>query len=260
MKKRIVFLLGTAVLIATILIMLKGYLLIIPDAQGTGYPSSVSDFNQTGEYQFDPERTLTELDKASLELRTPVPITLEVYEKPLPEGSSFLWDSSVYMKIAELLKNQIWGDGMPDWELYRMYFYADCQTPLNGFSIGDFVYFKPVQKENGYYYDTRELVIRPLYGRINWGSGNSYPRPLLGWKKIDQDKIRVAADEALQIAEDNGGRDARLAVNNECSISLSYNPNVNSNDWILVISHNNELPNIFKIQIDPYTGKSSIAE
>jgi len=81
-----------------------------------------------------------------------------------------------------------------------------------------------------------------------------FPRPLFGWASVKANSFEITADEALHIAEDKGGKEARLKVDNVCDItinnSLAYFRN---NDWIVTYS-----PNLFKIHIDPYSGKYKI--
>ena len=235
------------------------YLSIIPDARGRGYPASISDFEETGWYRIDSDMILNHLERGNIDILTPVISTPEVYVRPLDEGSSFLWRFSDYVKIADIVKEEVWREDMNDLSIFRMYFYADCQEPMKGFSIGDFVYFKSISTQEGEKYTVREVLIRPLYGDVGWGGGTSYPRPLFGWKRISLEQIEISADDALKIAEENGGTEARLAVNNECTIFLTYNPNTSTNAWNLTIRHHDDRT-IFEISIDPFNGKFKFLE
>ena len=140
-----------------------------------------------------------------------------------------------------------------------MFFGTSCSDSSSGFYFGDFLYFRPVTTDTGNKYEAREVWISSQLGRVYWGSGNYYSKPLLGWHGIDVDKI-VSPDNILQIADNNGGKAARQKVNNVCNIFLSYNPNLKTDTWHLMMSYNNQLPSIFEIQINPYNGKFRVIE
>jgi len=228
---------------------------LVRSRQGRDYPVGTSDFNETGAYQIDSSETLIKLNNKINDILTPVP-----YESSLESSdnnSQVKWSFSDYLQVAEVVKLQTWNDDMQDWSIYRMIFTTSCSGLVAGFSTGDIIYFRPTTTELGNVYEVREISISPLHDSVEWGAGNYYPRPLFGWSEIDLDKI-ISADDALQIAENNGGKIARLEVNNVCDIFLSYNPNINSDNWILSMFHYNQLPNIFNIEINPYTGKFSV--
>ncbi|MCI0552597.1 MAG: hypothetical protein L0287_16725, partial [Anaerolineae bacterium] len=66
------------------------------------------------------------------------------------------------------------------------------------------------------------IGIYPMAGEGEWGGGWKYPYSVFGkWKYFDLARLTVHLEDALQIAEDNGGRLARLSVNNLCRINLS---------------------------------------
>jgi hypothetical protein len=259
-KRAIQVLVAISLFVALVIVAVAVYLYIIPDARGKDYPVSISDFRDTGEFTIDPNNIFIDLKNGMNNVLTPVPTSSDAPIQSGGDESSVIWTFSDYLKVTEIVKSQVWKEDMKDWDLYRMYFYGDCNNTLGEFTIGDFVYFKPVVTPDGNQYAAREILINPPYARISWGSGNLYPKHLLNWKKIDLGKIGIGPDDALRIADDLGGKESRLKVNNACSIFLSYNPNVNSDNWILSFTHNNELPSIFKIQIDPYTGKAKVIE
>ena len=64
------------------------------------------------------------------------------------------------------------------------------------------------------------------------------------------------ADDALQIAEKNGGADVRLGVDNICGITLRLNHNPplkHSENWLVDYDRTG-----FYIDINPYTGEHKI--
>lgn len=80
-----------------------------------------------------------------------------------------------------------------------------------------------------------------------------------GWKYINLDKLKVTAEEALEIAENNGGQQARLTIKNRCRINLLLGPYPSPNWWISY-SQNISAKEIFEMKIDAYTGKFDVTE
>lgn len=252
LTKRIMTIAVTLLIVGICIAAIAMHQFLVRIRQGRDYPVGTSDFNETGAYQMDSSKTLMDLNNGVNDILTPVS-----YESSLESSgndSQVKWSFSDYLKVANVVKLQTWHDEMKEWSIYRMNFYTDCNDSVNGFFMGDFIYFRPTTTELGNVYEAREVWISSQQGRVAWGAGNYYPKPLFGWSEIDLDQI-ISAGDALQIAENNGGKIARLEVNNVCDMFLSYNPNINSDNWILTMSHYNQLPNIFEIEINPYTGK-----
>jgi hypothetical protein len=248
LTKRIMTITVTLLVVGICIAAIAMHQFLVRIRKGRDYPVGTSDFNETGAYQIDSSKTLIDLNNGVNDILTPVS-----YESSLESSgndSQVKWSFSDYLKVANVVKLQTWNDEMKDWSIYRMIFTTSCSDSAVGFSTGDFIFFRPTATETGNMYEVREISISPLHDSVEWGAGNYYPKPLFGWSEIDLDKI-ISADDALQIAENNGGKIARLEVNNVCDIFLSYNPNINSDNWILAMSHYNQLPNIFKIEINP---------
>jgi hypothetical protein len=221
------------------------------------YPTTISSLGDTGNYMIDPETILESLDRGETNVFMPEIATPEFYTPP--DGGTYSWSQADYWEIASALHQFVWGESVDDWSLFRMMFYTNCADNLRGFAIGDFVYFKPVLNHWTIRYTAREIVIHPLVNSISWGGNRNYPRPLLGWKSVDLKKLTVTADDAIQIAEENGGRDARLSVENKCSIDLSVGFNPRGDGWSVDYAQTDGTP-IFGIEIDPYTGEYKIID
>jgi len=76
---------------------------------------------------------------------------------------------------------------------------------------------------------------------------------------VHPDKFKVNAEDAVQIAEENGGREFRKAVSNSCSIVVALNPNPVDNGWLVAYFSNNGAVN-YIININPYTGSYKISK
>jgi hypothetical protein len=227
------------------------------DEQINHYPTGTSALSNTGDFVIDSNTILDSLDRAETQVFKPAIATPEVYTSP-DRDIIYSWSQSDYWKIAGALHQYVWNEPIEDWQLYRMYYYTDCADELSGFAIGDFVVFKGVVDQWKIRYAAHEIVILPLVNSASWGENSNFARPLLGWKSIDLGTLKVTADDALRIAEENGGRTARLGVGNECRIHLLLRSDVD-NGWSVKYANNNELP-IFEMHIDPYTGEYKIID
>jgi hypothetical protein len=71
---------------------------------------------------------------------------------------------------------------------------------------------------------------------------------------INLSKLSVDAEKAVQLAEQNGGLEARMKVNSECKIYAML-----GDSWWLVFyelaTSSNDYDVLLKINIDPMTGK-----
>lgn len=215
-------------------------------------PVGLSDFREnTGDYKINPKRILVSLDNGESDaLFIPWTATpsVPIFDEPIS------WQQSDDLKITNALHQFVWKETSEDWSLYYMDFITGCQDSPNGFSLGDFYYFKTIFLTNGKIrYTARELQITPQYGTVTWGDGANFPRSLLGWERVDVDRIAISAEDALRIADENGGRDARLSVQNNCTIQVrlaGYDAG-----WKVRINENTTASVIFRMEVDPYTGK-----
>jgi hypothetical protein len=102
--------------------------------------------------------------------------------------------------------------------------------------------------------------IDPSYNYIHW-HGQSYDQYVLDALKqdafLDLANIKISAEEALRIAELNGGRDARLAVDDQCSIDIELDANSNNGNWLVTYNSYRSIK-LLRIEIDKTDGNSAI--
>ena len=164
---------------------------------------------------------------------------------PLEEkenGLSISWSQSDYDKIANRIYDSVWNESLDNWNLYRLTLGVNCQDNLRGFDYADYVYFKEVVANGKTLYTARDIFITPQYDDITVGSDTNFPHPFFGWKHIDTGIIQVNAENALQLAENSGGREVRLSVQNKCRIYVGMNPEgFGHNDWVVNYGGNSEM-------------------
>lgn len=218
---------------------------LFSDQYDPGY--SPGDYVQTGVYKINPETILASIDREDANVFTELAAT-PTADQRLSAGS-FLWSQTDFLKISDALFQFVWEEGLAEWKLYQMDFIRDCQDDPLGFDSGTIAYYK----EGDESYTMRDVQIVPLSSLVTWGETWSYPRSVR-LKGIDLERAVVSADDVLSLAENNKGREARLAVRNECRILLSLVPDGEYDGWAIVYVDNNA-SHIFRMKVDPYTGK-----
>lgn len=211
------------------------------------YPSYLGQ--KTGYYKINSETILASLNNGETNVFTPETTSPEepIFDK------YFSWQQSDYTKLTAAFHEFVWGEDLNGWKLFSMYFDTPCHNNLSGFELGEYHYFKTIFYKNGKVgYAGRGFLITPQYGDVEWGSGPNYPHPILGWKSVDLNKVNINAEEALAIAEQNGGKDARLQVNNQCKVAVKLS---GYSGWKVAIFRYDKGKLIFNLEIDPSSGK-----
>jgi hypothetical protein len=125
-------------------------------------------------------------------------------------------------------------------------FDTSCKENPADFESATFIFYQLIFQQRELKYNARAIEISLLNRNISWGGDNIFYRPVFGANVIDLDKLKISADEALSIAEENGGKTMRQSVQNDCDLYLVLDGN-----WQVVYDGSSTL----KINIDPYTGK-----
>jgi hypothetical protein len=222
------------------------------DSQLYQYPN-YGTFEQTGDYLINPETILQSLDKNGSNIFMPVLATPGPDAQLLSPGS-VPWTQLEYLKIVNALSQLVWKETMEDWDVYYLSFRRECQDNPIGFDSFDITYYKIIEVNSEMVYTARQIEIYPLASQVSWGGGSIFPRPLLGgWNSIDLIKSKITADEALKIAEENGGKEARSRVRNDCNI-LVRAPHNSEDSWHVSYYFSTT----FEVTINPYTGEYKI--
>ncbi|RJP48911.1 MAG: hypothetical protein C4583_13400 [Anaerolineaceae bacterium] len=208
---------------------------------------------EMGSYLIDPETIFDSLNNGETDTFVPNLGQIDgglpdvVFEKPIN------WKQSDYLMIAKALNQYVWKDTLGGWELYEMSFFLDCHDNPSGFERSFMTYFKTISSYGEKkIYAVRDFSILPKYAYVEWRGGKNYPRPLFGWKRIDFETLHINAEDALRIAEENGGKNIRLEFNNNCRIKVFLVPEINTR-WRVWYSVEG-IPEL-ELVIDPLTGK-----
>ena len=212
-------------------------------------PSGLGSYPERGKYRINPETILASLEQGDIDIFVPISATSEL-GYPLFSPGSFPWKQSDYLKIANAVHQSVWQENLDGWRIYSMFYFIECQDYPIGFDGGEITFFRPTP--NGPSYDIRTVIINPLSGEVEWG-GASYPRTMFGWKSINLSELKITADIAFDVAEENGGRETRLEIENACRILLIFKPNGDNDGWSVIYSDGSQF--YFNIEINPYTGQ-----
>jgi hypothetical protein len=167
--------------------------------------------------------------------------------------------------IVEAFYRGMLNDTLQGWHLQGMDFSLSCNEVDIGLQQGGFSFFKVIRNENNEdVLISRFIGIEPAYKVVLFWEREFYPY-VVPRSSIDLASIKFDSAKVLQIAEDNGGRKQRLALNNQCSISLMLGeePGIwyrirygTAFSWQVLYSGWNENRGItFLLTIDPFTGE-----
>lgn len=250
MNKRLIA--GAIILLGLILISPFVYDHNLNKDEGNRIPGYLSSYPDIGYFKIDPHTILESLGRAETNIFMPL------LEDPSSVESltnvSFFWTQADFLKIVSALGILIWDDPMKlrDWSIYDYYFERSCHDGPDGFDYGDITYFKTIVVNGKKVYTTRHIEIDPYFSMVRWGSGATYPQPILHkWNGFNLAEANITAEGALRISEEHGGEEARLKVNNQCLIIIS--PSKNNDKWFV-----NYVSTDFSTLIDPYTGEYEI--
>lgn len=232
------------------------YVYVLQDA--SEYPSGVK--NDIATYTINPETILTSLDQGKTDIFLPA-LKSPIYDDVpiLWAPGSFPWGQEDYLKIANSLHQFVWKESLEDWYLYSADFGILQCRDISRIDSADFGFY---QRQGNWYYIVHNMAIGLGYGYVYAGNDNGYYKGK--WKDIDLDKVVVnSANKALQLAEQNGGQEARLAVKDdpECHISIFFAPFVlDQADWGWRVIYKRGTLFMYGIIIDPYSGKYEILD
>jgi len=240
------------IIIVTILLVIVGTIYVYdPFSSGNKVPLSLSYYQNVGIFRIAPETIFSSLNRGDTDVFLPNSRSVDDrFEGPILYDD-IGWSQSETLTIVHALDNYIWKGTLDNWRLSFMTFDVDCQDDLGKLSIGRFRYFMTTFYDGKIIDLWREVEVNSEYGFVAWGDGAKSKHPIFGRASIDMERLKVTAKDAIRIAEEHGGRDARLNVQNQCSIYLALAPKGDKKGWW--VSYNTS--EIFEILIDPYTGE-----
>lgn len=160
------------------------------------------------------------------------------------------WSTSDYFSVAQALHKLAWGESLNQWKLSIINSNAECVHINSGLRYIRFSYYK---EEQGARFMSR-LFVQPWENSVSVLK-EEYTPVVTNWEEIDLTAIKIPAEEALRIAEENGGANARSTVNNDCTITIVYNPTLFDYDGWEVAYYSFDYDALGRFFVDPYTGE-----
>ncbi len=204
------------------------------------------------DYRFEPDRVLF-----LIEAGDPNVFTLQSSEldsKLTNDHSVVEWNQKDYTVIAEAVYKKAWGELGDGFDLRVIGFSLDCSDVPKGFQWVHFGYAKYIQIDGKTIRIDREIIIKPQSSLVNILEIKSTPSGV-GKYFIDIENLKITADEALTISENNGGNKARIDLGDNCEISGTLSPNAIYPGWRVDYSNSSD-PYIISFEIDPQTGQA----
>lgn len=231
-----------------LIFLVAGYVYVFDPGQYDGsLPVGISDFRDRSFYQIDPATILDSIDSGETEIFIPQPSASQASAQ-----NTISWQQDDFINLARALNQVVSQEPLSGWRLYSMHFSTPCRDNLTGFAEADFYYFKTAFRENGKIrYTTQNIFISPEYEQVTWARGGNFPHSLIAWDYVRLRQIQITAEDALAIAEENGGRETRQLVDNNCRIHVRL---AGDRIWQILIYQNDTGSSLLRMVIDPESG------
>jgi hypothetical protein len=246
MKKRLI---GTTILFLILLLVFSLHWdNKLHEQEDLRMPVSLGSYSGYGDYKINPQTILISLELGNTNVFEPL------LEDPRDVEEltdiSISWTQADFMRIFSALSKFVWDDAMDPkvWNIYAIHFSGGCiDEDCELFHYARIIYFT----KTGNSYTTRFIDIQPYFGLVRWGDGASYRQPILHkWKGVDLAASKVSAENALKIAEENGGKERRLKVYDRCPVYIDAT-RFNPENWDVSC-----IPGLYTFLIDLDTGES----
>lgn len=211
-------------------------------------------------FRIDPQTILSALSHGQADVFLPAPVN-PIYNNvpPLQAPPSHSWKQQDFLRVADSVHQYVWNEPLKEYHLYSMSFTLPRCTDLARFDDAGFAFY---QRQGDWYYLVHDIGIDLQFGYVYAGDNNGYYTG--SWKDIDLSKAVIqTAEQALSVAEQNGGRDSRLAASeeHECFITINLPQNLyehKSWTWQVTYWINSGASSIYEAVIDPLTGRVQV--
>jgi hypothetical protein len=212
------------------------------DKIGDRYPNSTGAFQDHGDYKINSIAIIASLDQGDTDVFMPPSLT------PASPVNEVVWHQTDILKVVNALNQHVWNDTLVDWKVYEVLLSTSCENYSKGFEAGRITFFKTAWLGATLNYVGRSVTLSTQFDLVTWGGGTYFPHPIIGWQNYDLRKFKVTADDAVRIADENGGKEFRANYANQCSILVSA---INNVGWEVRYDNGSSY---FVLEIDSYSG------
>lgn len=203
----------------------------------------------------NPDTILESLNRGEEDVFFPSDGFLEVPPTATPFSSKIVhWSQADYFDIAQAYHEYVWGESWQDWNINLLLFTLNCGQANIGAQDLYISLYKIVSSLEGEYRLIRDIDFYPSVGFITWSEYAKSP-VREKWRSINEIRPEVPVETALKIAETNGGREARLAFGNKCTVDIFLRPSPRGDYWDVIYSPDYADEDFISVFIDPSTGE-----
>jgi len=131
------------------------------------------------------------------------------------------WTLEDHFLISNSIHQARWGESPEKWRVRGAQFTKICSDTDGGYFESEISYYK--KKLTSIHFS--EIVINKRTGWIDLGTRELEPYYLDFWiESFRWDRLLIQPKRAMQIAEQNGGKEFREMVHNSCAVRLSLAP------------------------------------
>ena len=218
-----------------------------PEPERVPYQLRYYSDEKKGFMQFEPETILNAIEQGEPGLFSSMEGWYTEAEHP-----TIKWSQAQFIRVANALSQQVWDESLDfdHWDVYSFRFLGGyCDDNIDGFFGFDLIYYQTLKSGMETIYTARTISITPYEGKAIWAEGEFSVDFFQRWRSINLVNFQIAAEQAHQIAEKNGGRDARMNQE-DCNVFVDA-----ENYWLGDAWRVRYVAQIFDAYIDPFNGK-----
>lgn len=200
-------------------------------------------------YQLAPQLLLSQIDNGDYATSFSQDDT---YKIPDNEIYSISWSSEELYKIVEAFLEYSNNGKLTEWNIVEVVIYQHCEKVQNGFNNLFIKLSRETKKEGRNSVLEKNIEISPSYGYLEEYE-TSYFDYLGTENRIRLDTINETPELALRIAEDNGGRQIREQINDECEYGVFSQQKFNKG-WNVILFDKDHPTGIFTYFVE-FTAK-----
>jgi len=165
------------------------------------------------------------------------------------------WKQSDYLFIAQAFHQFVSGQSLDGWGLEKMTFNTECEKVSEGLQEGGFTFFRTEHFSDNDSHLIHFIYISQWLNEVDFESAETFYHALGEYPSLDLSKIKISAEQALQIAESAGGSKFRKDWENDCVVRMSIESAGKYRGWLISYSPNDPQKPHFWITVNETTGE-----
>lgn len=163
------------------------------------------------------------------------------------------WTQVDYEEVTKALYENEFSETSSDWLFSRSLFKLDCRYAHLGPQSATFDLFRIIHSRDKDSRIERSIFIQPLLNRVGWSEREANPNQA-NWRGINLTQVNIHAEDALHIAEQQGGQAVRESVQDNCAIYVTMIADHWDGDWKVSYAGFQSQGDLFRIYVDEESG------